>query len=140
MTTQTYIGTLVVMDCGKCGITFGMAEDKYNRCKEKGEEWYCPNGHCRVFTESDVAKARKERDRARKDAAYWRDRTLDEQRAAQDARNRERAQKAAKTRLKNRIANGVCPCCKRHFANVQRHIEGQHPDFVSPDRTVGDES
>lgn len=40
-----------------------------------------------------------------------------------------RAQKGQNTRLKNRIAAGVCPCCNRSFQNVARHMAGQHPDF-----------
>lgn len=31
--------------------------------------------------------------------------------------------------MKNRVANGVCPCCNRHFENLERHMKGQHPDF-----------
>lgn len=40
-----------------------------------------------------------------------------------------RAEKGAKTKLKKRIAKGACPCCNRHFVNLQRHIEGQHPEY-----------
>jgi Fe-S oxidoreductase len=46
-----------------------------------------------------------------------------------------RAQKAAKTRIKNdrdriktRVANGVCPHCNRTFQNLARHMASQHPD------------
>ena len=42
--------------------------------------------------------------------------------------------KAAKTRLKNRVGKGVCPCCNRSFANLKRHMASQHPEFA------GDES
>lgn len=41
-----------------------------------------------------------------------------------------RAQKGQNTRLKKRIAAGVCPCCNRSFANLREHMAGQHPDFT----------
>lgn len=41
---------LIHMSCGECGIQFAMDEEKYNRCQNNGEGWYCPNGHSRVFT------------------------------------------------------------------------------------------
>ncbi len=40
-----------------------------------------------------------------------------------------RAQKAAKTKLKNRIKHGVCPCCKRTFQNIAKHIATKHPGY-----------
>ncbi len=43
---------------------------------------------------------------------------------------RRRAERAAKTRIKNRIANGVCPCCRRSFKNLHRHMQSQHPDYA----------
>lgn len=39
------------------------------------------------------------------------------------------AQRGQTTKLKNRIAKGVCPCCQRSFQNLKRHMESQHPDF-----------
>lgn len=39
------------------------------------------------------------------------------------------AHKGHTTRLKNRIAAGVCPCCQRTFVNLARHMKGQHPNY-----------
>jgi len=39
------------------------------------------------------------------------------------------AERSARVRLKKRIACGVCPCCKRTFTNLARHISGQHPEY-----------
>ena len=41
------------------------------------------------------------------------------------------AQRGVLTRVKNRIIKGVCPCCNRHFADLSRHMQTQHPDFAS---------
>ncbi len=46
---------------------------------------------------------------------------------------RRRSEKAAKTRIKNRIANGVCPCCQRSFKDLHRHMQNKHPNFVASD-------
>lgn len=48
---------------------------------------------------------------------------------ASRAEHSRRAEKAAKTRIKNRIARGVCPCCKRTFQNLAAHMQTQHPGF-----------
>lgn len=113
-----------------CGVTYGLDEAYKDRLRAKAAGFYCPNGHWLSWPESDADKQRKRAEKAEKDAKFWRDRMRDEQEAAQHARNQARAEKAAKTRLKNRIAKGICPCCKRHFANVHRHITSQHPEFV----------
>lgn len=49
------------------------------------------------------------------------------------AENQRRAEKAAKTRIKNRISKGVCPCCNRTFANLAQHMANQHPGFIDND-------
>lgn len=36
---------------------------------------------------------------------------------------------ATKTRIKNRVKNGVCPCCNRTFENLARHMQAKHSDF-----------
>ena len=42
------------------------------------------------------------------------------------------AQRVALARIRQRIANGVCPCCQRSFGNVRAHMETQHPDYTAP--------
>lgn len=40
--------------------------------------------------------------------------------------------KAQSTRLrkvKDRVKNGVCPCCNRTFVNLQRHMHTKHPSY-----------
>lgn len=39
------------------------------------------------------------------------------------------ARKGQVTRLKNRAAAGVCPCCTRSFENLRRHMTTKHPTF-----------
>jgi hypothetical protein len=38
--------------------------------------------------------------------------------------------KGALIKQKKRVGNGACPCCKRTFSALARHIKTQHPDFT----------
>jgi len=113
---------LMGMECMRCGSVFAMTKSKYSRCNDDKEEWYCPNGHRSTFGQTTVSKLeeklaleRRKSDTLQMDLKYSEDQV--------------RSQKAAKTRLKNRIANGVCPCCNRSFQNLHRHMKSKHPDF-----------
>ena len=53
---------------------------------------------------------------------------------AKHQKNVARSQKAAKTRLKNRVASGVCPCCNRTFKQLAAHMSRQHPEFKTGDK------
>ena len=119
---------LVSHQCKGCGIWFGMPEGFVANRKRDGQTWYCPNGHPWVWNNTDAKKiADLESDvaRLRDNAEFWKSREATAQR-------RVSAAKGQVTKIKNRIANGVCPCCNRHFANVERHMKNQHPDFSAP--------
>ena len=45
------------------------------------------------------------------------------------ARRSRAALKGQVTKIKRRVSKGICPCCRRNFANLKRHMEGQHPDW-----------
>lgn len=119
--------TFQVFDCAKCGVPFALTEEYVQRRRGDRESFYCPNGHSQWFAgESDKDKAQRlagqldmERTRARKLAEK-----LDYSR---------RATKANGTRLrklKERAANGVCPCCNRTFRQLAAHMRDKHPDFT----------
>ena len=134
MATQTYTGTLVVLDCCECHVDFGVERSMYNHLRRSHESFWCPSGHRQWFTgRSDIEQARKDAADALSDAAYWKSREAEARRREESARHRERAQKAAKTRLKNRVSKGVCPACNRSFANLANHMSAQHPDFCEDD-------
>jgi hypothetical protein len=125
MNTNTILESieLTVMRCGMCGISFAMPEYYRAERKEDGGVWYCPNGHQRVFRESDVQIARAERDAALRKLTEAKCEVTAERSA------RELAEKVLKNHQK-RTKNGVCPCCKRSFVNLRRHIATQHPTFA----------
>ena len=44
--------------------------------------------------------------------------------------NRSRAAlKGQVTKIKRRVGKGICPCCRRNFANLRDHMEDEHPDW-----------
>lgn len=114
---------IVAHTCGECGVVFGLGAEYIKQRVADRRTWYCPNGHPRVFTGKHEAENLREQLKwARSSADSWRDQ-------AETAERRRRAEKAAKTRLKNRVANGVCPCCKRSFPALQQHMATEHPDY-----------
>lgn len=129
--TQQYTATLVIVRCGECELSFGMSEAFYNERKRDHQAWYCPAGHPRIFTDkSDVEKARDRAAQLERRLAN-RDEDLRAERASHRVtEHRRRAAKGQLTKTKKRVANGVCPCCNRSFADLGRHMAGQHPDYA----------
>lgn len=125
--------TLVAKQCGSCGIWFAVPDWHEAEAKRNGPRggWHCPNGHLRSYThgqqERDELVRLREQVRTEKDnASFWRS-------EEQKAQRQVSAHKAAKTRLRKRIEHGVCPHCKRHFENVERHVKSKHPkELVEP--------
>ncbi len=121
---STFTINLVDVDCFKCGIVFGMPEQFEREKRERGGTFYCPNGHGQHYTKSEVQRLQEKLETERRSTEFWRNQnTLAERRIS--------AQKGQATKLRKRLANGVCPCCHRHFTNLERHIQGQHPDYVT---------
>ena len=111
------MSAMIRMCCGQCGIEFDIPEPFYRERKEDGGHWYCPNGHCRVFRESEASKLRRERDRLQQQLAQRDDEINTKQRQIK--------------RLEKRAAAGTCPCCQRTFNNMSRHMKTKHPEFVA---------
>lgn len=142
MTTQTFTGTLVVQDCVSCGMTFGVTRE-FDRARLSDKQSFCcPRGHWQNYTgKSDAQAAKDEKARAdqAEQEARWQRERADRLRMERDATERQRrAMKGQVTRLRNRIANGVCPVqsCRRNFANVKAHIESQHPEWAHDHQDV----
>lgn len=126
--------------CCNCNAPFAMSDTVYRVALERREKFlfYCPNGHGQSYLsgESEADKLRRERDRLIQDRAWYEDELRAERAARETAEKRVSAAKGQITKLKKRAAAGVCPCCNRTFANLQRHMHAQHPTFVAePDAT-----
>ncbi len=120
--------TMTTMCCGQCGIEFQVPDHFYKERRETGKGWYCPNGHTRVFRETDLDKMRRERDNA------VQQKVRAEQEAAHAELMRLKAEREMK-RLKKRAAAGTCPCCNRTVIQMSRHMKTKHPEFVAEEIT-----
>lgn len=129
-TIQTDL-VLVTEVCCNCSIVFAMPTSLQKRCKERGEKqsFYCPNGHGQHYTVGEIQQLEERLARANSDRIYWMGRHSEAQDRLDGAERRVAAQKGQVTKLKKRISQGVCPCCNRSFVNLQRHMQGQHPEW-----------
>lgn len=127
-TISDFSGLLVVTRCW-CGIQHAVPESLYENQREQRDNGlkqtaiFCPLGHEWVSKGTSRVEALEQQvaaERARHDQTKA---------ELREERNRVNSERAAKSRLKNRIKNGICPCCKRSFANLHRHMQGQHPEF-----------
>ncbi len=121
--------TFAVKTCGKCGIHYGVPSDFMDHRKIDGATWYCPNGHPWVVAktkvqelEEQVAQESKRREEAVDRANRQRERAIAAERTTI-------AYRGHLTRVKKRIGNGACPCCNRHFKNVEHHMKSKHPTY-----------
>lgn len=109
------------MKCGECGIAFAVPEFWRAEKQRTGDGWYCPNGHCRAYSESDAAKYRRlleeQKERHLKTLARLNEAEAAEQKATKEL-----------NRVKKRVHAGVCPCCNRTFQQLARHMKAKHPE------------
>lgn len=122
-TLQTTI-ELVELQCGSCGVHHAIPKAMFDSAVEEGGFWTCPNGHSRGYREGRKAReaVQRERDIYKQKVAQLEDDivALKKSRAAVQGEY---------TKVKNRVAAGVCPCCNRSFENLHRHMKNKHPDF-----------
>lgn len=121
--------TLAVTECPTCFTEHAIPRRMYRDRLANGGSVYCPNGHPWVFCEPENDKLKRQLEQSRRirdslsaSLTAERDQRLAAQRSAA-------ARLGQLTKLRNRVGNGVCPCCNRSFANLARHMDSQHPDF-----------
>lgn len=117
------------IDCASCGMTFGMSDDFVGRRRKDGGSFYCPAGHPNHFRENENDRIRRERDQLKQNQAYYEDRIKREQQAREAAERLASNRKGQVTKLRNRAAAGVCPCCNRTVSQMARHMATKHPGF-----------
>jgi hypothetical protein len=114
--------------CATCGIAFAMPASFMGALRNNKKEFFCPNGHSLSFNEREVDRLQREKERLARE--------LEVARVERDAARKLRDENAAKAekasaslrRLKARVGGGSCPCCKRHFPDLRRHMESKHPE------------
>ena len=129
---------LITDHCPSCFVEFAIPKAMSEKKFRDGGSWYCPNGHSISYTTPTVDKVRAERDALKRQleqasAAEARERKwrLEASAEAQQVTRQLRAQRGVTTRIKNRIAKGVCPCCNRTFQDLARHMATKHAGFLA---------
>jgi len=124
-----YTGILVVVRCW-CGIQHAVPESLHIEQRRKHDDGgslsiYCPRGHTYVpagQSKAQILERQLTTERARHDQT---------REALKHAEASRRAEKAAKTKIRRRVANGVCPCCQRTFKDLAAHMKTKHPTFAA---------
>lgn len=119
--------------CCNCYMPF-LVSARFNAdCRKDGRTFYCPAGHGQHYrlgeTEEQKLKRRLEEEQRRNErlnnaVGDYRQRVIATERSLS-------ATKGVVTKLKTRIAAGVCPCCNRQFSEVYRHMQDKHPEFLT---------
>jgi hypothetical protein len=112
-----------------CGTPFSLPANLYNAARNEGHTVYCPHGHRCCWKETQTDRERRRAEIAEQQNARLHDEIEAEKR-------RTAAAKGELTKHKKRSAAGTCPCCKRTFANMARHMKTQHPEFVAEQKIV----
>jgi len=112
--------------CCNCGMAFAMAAEFQRARRQDQKLFYCPSGHGQHY----VGKTEEQKLREQLQAAT--NAREDARMAADLAREERDLAKKAHNRMRQRVMNGVCPCCNRAFENLRRHMHDQHPDFGQP--------
>ena len=107
----------------ECGVQFALTQSMYRHLKRSHDWFYCPNG-CHIHYSGESIEKRLERKlervKSENHGLHYR----------LDYANRSRAAlRGQVTKIKRRISKGICPCCRRNFANLKQHMEGQHPNW-----------
>lgn len=138
---SNYAGSMLVTEdlqhirCGGCGLNYAVPDGWLSQKKEDHTGFFCPNGCRRIYKKDPDEVVKLERKVAQLTAqADQLNASLRSARiCAEHAERRVSAQKGQVTKIKNRVAKGVCPCCNRTFENLARHMETKHPDFAHVD-------
>lgn len=120
--TITYTGVLEVITCW-CGVKHAVPTNLAREWRERSRlNLFCPLGHSYVpavnkleLLRAEVASLKEGREQYRK---MWQDEQQSKYRV-----------KGHLTRLKKRVAHGVCPCCKRTFKQLASHMKTKHPEY-----------
>jgi hypothetical protein len=116
---------LITEECIHCGTVFAMTETLINELRYTGNKFYCPNGHSMVYG-GKKAKLERRIKELENDRDWYRNETENQKRALATTRGQ-------LTKIKKRVANGVCPCCHRSFVQLARHMKTKHPDYAETD-------
>lgn len=127
---------LTTINCGECGGTYAINERYREQKATAGGSWNCP--YCRVgwgySNNNENARLKKELTNTQKRLEWQSEAARKARDEAEHQRRVGLGYKGALVKTKKRIGKGTCPCCKRHFSNVEKHMATKHPEYAD---TVG---
>lgn len=118
--------SLTEISCGKCGIIFCVPAIWQQEKQMNGSDFYCPNGHVRVYRKSDIQELKERLEAKEAELRAAKCETLRQQ----NLRQMEEAAKLKAERKLKRANKGVCTCCNRTFQNLMAHMKTQHPEVA----------
>lgn len=127
--TQTFTETLVIEHCCNCGVAFGMPKTWHQHFKDTGQYFYCPAGHSQHYTETAEQKLKRELANVKENLKWQKESRERAERDVKHYKASAAAQKGQVTKLKNRTARGLCPCCDQYFPSLDKHMADKHPEF-----------
>jgi len=135
----THTIELSTLECYECGMPIGLSTKWVETAQAVGKykkKFWCP--YCGASQGWGTSQHKK------KIQELQRQRDLFSERLGKESRKRREAEgeaehfrrsrdgmKGALTKAKKRIGNGTCPCCSRHFKNVEAHMKNKHPEYCS---------
>jgi len=138
MSTVNAEGTILVRDvqlsvtnCGVCGGSYALSQKCMAYKRQHGGYWNCP--YCKQswgYGTSEIDEKNNEITRLKRTIEYAETDLSHAKELKNKALHSARTIKGHLTRTKNRIANGVCPCCNRSFKNLHNQMSRQHPDYT----------
>lgn len=115
----------------------------YERRQRDQKSFYCPNGHGQSYCESTEQKLRaqlaqdaKTRERLETEIRHANEEVARQRMYAAMSKRSASAMRGEVTKIKNRAAAGVCPCCHRTISQMARHMATKHPDFVASEEPI----
>jgi hypothetical protein len=118
--------------CINCGVQIIMPRWFYEKRREDKANFTCINGHSQHFTgKSDTEKLREELEREKRYHGWTKEREASLRSSNDHLTHQLNGTKGALTKVRKRIAKGVCPACNRSFSDLASHMTCKHPGFGS---------
>lgn len=111
--------TLETEMCCNCAVVFAMPSYLKRQRRDDGLTFHCPNGHPQHYTKTTVMQLTEQLEAAQRELRS------EKCHALRMTQERDQAQRKLK-----RVHRGVCPCCKRSFTDLARHMQTKHPEVV----------
>lgn len=130
--TYAYTNELIVETCCNCHMDFAMPGD-FQRARRKDKQtFHCPAGHPQHYIiKSEEQKLRAQLAQTEGQVANERRWRLEAEKESLRQKRIAAAAKGRVTKMRRRIAAGVCPCCNRSFKQVVDHMRKKHPETLA---------